>query len=99
MKIQLKIKSIDQKSLKIYLIKIKKILKIIGISYNLFKLPIKKKRITLLKSPHVNKTAREQFEIKTYKVIIQLLNGEKFKILKLLSLNKPKTVVLTIKNI
>lgn len=99
MKIQLKIKSIDQKSLKIYLIKIKKILKIIGISYNLFKLPIKKKRITLLKSPHVNKTAREQFEIKTYKVVIQLLNGEKFKILKLLSLNKPKTVVITIKNI
>ena len=65
----------------------------------MFKLPIKKKRITLLKSPHVNKTAREQFEIKTYKVVIQLLNGEKFKILKLLSLNKPKTVVITIKNI
>mgnify|MGYP001045126805 FL=1 len=99
MKIQLKIKSIDQKSLTIYLKKVKKILEIIGVNYNLFNMPIKRKRITLLKSPHVNKTAREQFEIKSYKVMIQILEGEKFKILKLLSLNKPKTVTLTIKNI
>ena len=69
MKIQLKIKSIDQKSLTIYLKKVKKILEIIGVNYNLFNMPIKRKRITLLKSPHVNKTAREQFEIKSYKVI------------------------------
>ena len=99
MKIQLKIKSIDQKSLTIYLKKVKKILEIIGVNYNLFNMPIKRKRITLLKSPHVNKTAREQFEIKSYKVMIQILEGEKFKILKLLSLNKPKTVTLTIKKI
>ena len=99
MKIQLKIKSIDQKSLTIYLKKVKKILEIIGVNYNLFNMPINRKRITLLKSPHVNKTAREQFEIKSYKVMIQILEGEKFKILKLLSLNKPKTVTLTIKNI
>ena len=99
MKIQLKIKSIDQKSLTIYLKKVKKILEIIGVNYNLFNMPIKRKRITLLKSPHVNKTAREQFEIKSYKVMIQILEGEKFKIFKLLSLNKPKTVTLTIKNI
>tara|TARA_A100001035_G_C27742008_1_gene482084 strand:+ start:934 stop:1233 length:300 start_codon:yes stop_codon:yes gene_type:complete len=99
MKIQLKIKSLDQQSLKLYLIKIHKILKILGIKYNTFNLPSKIKRITLLKSPHVNKKAREQFEIKKYSVMIQILSQEKFKILKLLSLNKPKTVTISIKNI
>jgi small subunit ribosomal protein S10 len=99
MKIQLKIKSLDQQSLKLYLIKIHKILKILGIKYNTFNLPSKRKRITLLKSPHVNKKAREQFEIKKYSVMIQILSQEKFKILKLLSLNKPKTVTISIKNI
>ena len=99
MKIQLKIKSLDQQSLKLYLIKIHKILKILGIKYNTFNLPSKRQRITLLKSPHVNKKAREQFEIKKYSVMIQILSQEKFKILKLLSLNKPKTVTISIKNI
>ena len=99
MKIQLKIKSLDQQSLKLYLIKIHKILKILGIKYNTFNLPSKRKRITLLKSPHVNKKAREQFEIKKYSVMVQILSQEKFKILKLLSLNKPKTVTISIKNI
>ena len=88
MKIQLKIKSLDQQSLKLYLIKIHKILKILGIKYNTFNLPSKRKRITLLKSPHVNKKAREQFEIKKYSVMIQILSQEKFKILKLLSFYK-----------
>jgi small subunit ribosomal protein S10 len=83
----------------LYLIKIHKILKILGIKYNTFNLPSKRKRITLLKSPHVNKKAREQFEIKKYSVMIQILSQEKFKILKLLSLNKPKTVTISIKNI
>lgn len=95
---KIKIKSVDQKNLKIYLINIQKILKNLNIAYNIFNLPTKQKRITLLKSPHVNITAREQFELKTYKTIIQISTFNKFKILKLLSLNKPKTVVLTIKN-
>ena len=95
---KIKIKSVDQKNLKIYLINIQKILKNLNIAYNIFNLPTKQKRITLLKSPHVNITAREQFELKTYKTLIQIATFNKFKILKLLSLNKPKTVVLTIKN-
>ena len=95
----IKIKSINQKSLKIYLILIQKILKILNISYNIFNLPVKQKKITLLKSPHVNKTAREQFTIKTYQVLLKIINFNKFQILKILSLNKPKTITLKIKNI
>ena len=95
---KIKIKSIDQQSLKIYLMNIKKILKVLKLEYNIFNLPTKQKLITLLKSPHVNKTAREQFKIRTYKTIEKISNFNKFKILKLLSLNKPKTITLSIKN-
>lgn len=40
--------------------------------YNFVLLPIKKNKITVLSSPHVNKTAREQFEIKKYCQIFKL---------------------------
>jgi small subunit ribosomal protein S10 len=99
MKIQLKIKSVDERSLKLYLIKLKKILKVVNIQYKTFNLPLKRKRITLLKSPHVNKTAREQFEIKTNSVLFQIVEKNKAKMLKILSLNKPKTVSISIKSI
>jgi len=90
------IKSLDQQSLKIYLINIQKILQLLKFHYNIFNLPTKQKQITLLKSPHVNKTAREQFELKTYKTMIQISSFNKFKILKVLLLNKPKTITLNI---
>lgn len=99
MRIQLKIKSIDEKSLKIYLTKIEKVLKTIKIDYKLFNLPKKRRRITLLKSPHVNKTAREQFEIIHYTSVIQLFSANKFYAFKILTLNKPKTVKVSIKNL
>lgn len=95
---QIKIKSINQKSLNIYLIAIQKILQVLNISYKIFNLPIKYKRITLLKSPHVNKTSREQFELKTYQTLLQIIHFNKFKIFKILSLNKPKTITLKILN-
>ena len=37
-----------------------------------FILPKKKKRITLLNSPHVHKKAREQFELSTYKTLLDI---------------------------
>ena len=53
-------------------------------------LPIKKKRITLLKSPHVNKKSREQFEIKFLKVLFQINKSIGLNKLNKLLLNKPK---------
>lgn len=35
-------------------------------SFSSIKLPVKKKRVTLLRSPHVNKKSREQLEIRLY---------------------------------
>lgn len=36
-------------------------------------LPTKIERYTLLRSPHVNKTARDQFEIRTHKRIMDII--------------------------
>lgn len=36
-------------------------------------LPTKIERFTLLRSPHVNKTARDQFEIRTHKRIMDII--------------------------
>ncbi len=37
-------------------------------------LPTKINKFTVLKSPHVNKTAREQFEMRTHKRLIDILD-------------------------
>jgi small subunit ribosomal protein S10 len=93
LKMKLNIKSLDKKSLNLYKIFISQVLEQIGIKYKIFNLPTIKKRVTLLKSPHVNKSAREQFETKYYKTLISFdLAPELSKQLNLLVLNKPKTV-------
>ena len=37
-------------------------------------LPTKKKKYTVLRSPHVDKKSREQFEMRTYKRLIDIVN-------------------------
>jgi small subunit ribosomal protein S10 len=96
---QLKIKSLNKEAIKVYLKTLSKIFKALEITYSKFCLPTTKKRITLLKSPHVNKSAREQFEIQHYQVIISLETTSDSKILTFLALNKPKIITLSIKNI
>ena len=44
---------------------------------SIIKLPIKIQKFTLLRSPHVNKKAREQFEIRTHKRLIVLKFNDK----------------------
>lgn len=45
-------------------------------SFSSIRLPLQKKRITLLKSPHVNKKARDQIEIRLYNGLISI-QGDK----------------------
>jgi ribosomal protein S10 len=58
--------------------------------------PIKKRIVTLLKSPHVYKKSKEQYQIKKYRVVIVSpacsCNRNLFKFF---LLNKPKSVVLS----
>ena len=72
LKYQIKIKSLHKESIKLYTNFLEKILKRIRVEFSIVNLPKKKNRITLLKSSHVNKSAREQFEIRTHKRIIDV---------------------------
>lgn len=94
--IQLIIKSINKRSLVLYQTFLVKIFSKININYKLISLPKKIKRITLLKSPHVNKSAREQFEIKTYKIALYIENLN-IETIRFLCINKPKLISLIIK--
>lgn len=46
-----------------------------------FRKTLKKTKITILKSPHVNKTAQEQFEIRTVSLQLQIYTSNIFKLL------------------
>lgn len=95
---QIKIKSLHKDSLNLYKNFLSKTLQSIRINFSICNLPKKKNRITLLKSPHVNKSAREQFEIKYYSTVIQLNGDINHKILEILLVNKPKSVSVSVKN-
>lgn len=55
-------------------------------------LPKKKSRITLLKSPHVNKRAKEHFELNNYKAILTFSSNKQFEQRNLMFLQKPAFV-------
>ena len=96
-KTQIRIKTIDKTILKLYIIFLKKTLKLLNIDFSIFCLPKKKKKISLLKSPHVNKKAIEQFELQLFSSILILENNCNSKILKYLIINKPKSIDLKLK--
>ena len=60
-------------------------------------LPTKKEVITILRSPHVNKDSREQFERRTHKRLIDILNPNQKTIEALMSLDLPAGVEIEIK--
>jgi small subunit ribosomal protein S10 len=95
--LQLQIYSVDKTLLAIYLKFLNNILKKLNVVYSFTNLPLKTKKITLLKSPHVHKKSREQFEIQKVKKLITIKYFNKFKYLLLLFLNKPKFIRIKIK--
>ena len=95
---QIKIKSLHKDSLNLYKNFLSKTLQSIRINFSICNLPKKKNRITLLKSPHVNKSAREQFEIKYYSTVIKLNGDINHKILEILLVKKKKSVSVSLKN-
>jgi small subunit ribosomal protein S10 len=95
--VSLIIKSINKDSLLIFKKFIINQISRTNINYKSFQLPTRKKRVTLLKSPHVNKSAREQFEIKYYKCFFQFSFNLDSSFIKFLFLNKPKTVRIQLK--
>ncbi len=59
-------------------------------------LPVKINRYTVLKSPHVNKKSREQFEIRTHKRLIDILKPTPDTIDSLMKLDLPAGVYVEI---
>jgi len=94
---QISIKSINFKILSLYLKFLKKVLINLGVDFTLVELPVKRKRKTLLKAPHVNKTAREQFEIKYSKVCLSIYSKISTLVLKWVLVNKPAILDIKIK--
>ena len=94
---QVTIKSTNGESLTFFKEFFSAVLKKAAILHTFVNLPINKNRITLLKSPHVNKKSREQLEIKYLKVLFQINSPIGLNKLNKLLLNKPKVVSVNIK--
>ena len=97
--LKISIKSVDT-NINNYLLFILKTIKKFSADSRRVHLPTKTKKITLLKSPHVNKKAREQFKTNILKKVIFLeINTKIEKTLKLLILNKPKFIKINMRRI
>lgn len=99
MKIQILIRSLDKITLSIYLNFVKTLLKNFKtVQFMTYKMPINRKRISLLKSPHIYKKAFEQFELKVHTALIELKTKRISNlIMKLILINKPKNMTLRLK--
>ncbi len=60
-------------------------------------LPTRKERFTILISPHVNKNARDQYEIRTHKRLMEILEPTDKTVDALMRLNLPAGVDVQIK--
>ena len=62
-------------------------------------LPTKKEIFTVLRSPHVNKDSREQFERRTHKRLIQILDPNSKTIDALMRIDLPSGIDIVLKKI
>ena len=87
-KIRIKLKSYDHNLVDKSAEKIVKTVKSTGAVVNgPIPLPTQKKIFTVLRSPHVNKKSREQFEIRTHKRVLDIINPTPQTVDALMSLN------------
>ena len=98
-KIKLILKTTKLETLLLYSSYLQKSFSLLKIKFSFVNLPKKKKLITLNKSPHVNKTAREQFILFNYSAVFFLNISNKMISLKYLLFNIPKTIFFKIEKI
>jgi len=60
-------------------------------------LPTRKERFTVIRGPHIDKRSREQFELRTHKRVIDVLNPTSSTIDSLSHLNLPAGVDISLK--
>ncbi len=99
-KLRIRLKSYDHRVLDLAAKKIVETVKKTGATVNgPIPLPTEKEIFTILRSPHVNKDSREQFERRTHKRLIDIKNPSKEIIDALAHLDLPSGVDIEIKNI
>ena len=60
-------------------------------------LPTKKEIVTILRSPHKHKDSREQFEMRTHKRVIDVLNPNQATVDALMSIDMPAGIDIEVK--
>lgn len=97
-KIRIKLRSYDHNLVDKSAEKIVKSVKITGAVVNgPIPLPTEKKKYTVLRSPHVNKKAREQFQMCSYKRLIDIYSSTAKTVDALMKLELPSGVEVEIK--
>lgn len=97
-KIRIKLKSYDHQLVDKSTDKIVKTVKATGaVVSGPIPLPTEKKKFTVLKSPHVNKTARDQFELCSHKRLIDIYSTSSKTVDALMKLELPSGVDVEIK--
>ncbi len=97
-KIRIKLKSYDHNLLDKSAEKIVRSVKVTGAVVNgPIPLPTEKKIYTVLKSPHVNKKAREQFQLCSYKRLLDIYSSTSKTVDALMKLELPSGVDVEIK--
>ena len=97
-KVRIRLKAFDHKLLDQSSVKIVETAKKNGVQVSgPIPLPTQKSVYTILRSPHVNKDAREQFEMRTHKRLIDILNPNPKTIDALMHLDLPSGVEIEIK--
>ena len=97
-KIRIKLKAFDHKLLDQSAAKIVDTAKRTGASvYGPIPLPTEKNIYTILRSPHVNKDSREQFEMRTHKRLIDIIDPTSKTTDSLMKLDLPAGVDIEIK--
>jgi len=94
---RINLRSTSKKAITLYLKFLVILHKKLKIKYSIIHLPTTNKDVALLKSPHVNKKAKEHFEMRTYRTLFIVKSSPKISILKYTFINKPKSVLLKLR--
>lgn len=98
-KIRIRLKSYDHRLLDQCAAKIVESVKKTGVTVNgPIPLPTEKEIFTILRSPHVNKDSREQFERRTHKRLIEIVGPNPTTIEALMHMTMPSGVDVSLKN-
>jgi small subunit ribosomal protein S10 len=71
-KVYIRFQTFNKKSFQTFIKNLEKFALNKKFNFSFISLPIQKKKYTVLKSPHVNKKAKDQFELKLYNGLIVL---------------------------